>query len=102
MKTAAIDCGADFVYLYAGTGSNTLHAGTGTNTACDGADQGIGRLLEDSQLELLVTKIPWYAHPNEKGRPRWSSNGRKRGRQDNVRPSARSWLCSGHHPGAVT
>ncbi|MFF3531350.1 SGNH/GDSL hydrolase family protein [Streptomyces rubiginosohelvolus] len=61
MKKAAtdIDGGADFVDLYASTGSNT---------ACDGGDRGIGGLLEDSQLELVGTKIPWYAHPNTKGR----------------------------------
>ncbi|MFB8381802.1 SGNH/GDSL hydrolase family protein [Streptomyces rubiginosohelvolus] len=61
MKKAATDAegGADFVDLYASTGSNT---------ACDGANRGIGGLLEDSQLELLGTKIPWYAHPNTKGR----------------------------------
>ncbi|GAA2238797.1 SGNH/GDSL hydrolase family protein [Streptomyces amakusaensis] len=51
--------GADFVDLYARTGGNT---------ACDGADRGIGGLFEDSRLELLGTKIPWYAHPNDKGR----------------------------------
>ncbi|MGW4180490.1 SGNH/GDSL hydrolase family protein [Streptomyces rubiginosohelvolus] len=61
MKKAAADIegGADFVDLYASTGSNT---------ACDGVNRGIGGLLEESQLELLGTKIPWYAHPNEKGR----------------------------------
>ncbi|MEU5403392.1 SGNH/GDSL hydrolase family protein [Streptomyces sp. NPDC005963] len=61
MKKVAADAegGADFVDLYASTGANT---------ACDGADRGIGGLLEDSQLELLGTKIPWYAHPNGKGR----------------------------------
>ncbi|MFJ8230062.1 SGNH/GDSL hydrolase family protein [Streptomyces sp. NPDC094448] len=60
MKKAAagIDGGADFVDLYAGTGGNT---------ACDGADRGIGGLLEDSQLDLGA-KLPWYAHPNDKGR----------------------------------
>ncbi|MFE5244347.1 SGNH/GDSL hydrolase family protein, partial [Streptomyces sp. NPDC056627] len=61
MKKAAADAegGADYVDLYASTGANT---------ACDGADRGIGGLLEESQLELLGTKIPWYAHPNAKGR----------------------------------
>ncbi|MFE5963481.1 SGNH/GDSL hydrolase family protein [Streptomyces rubiginosohelvolus] len=61
MKKAATDAegGADFVDLYASTGSNT---------ACDGANRGIGGLLEGSQLELLGTQIPWYAHPNTKGR----------------------------------
>ncbi|WP_079086267.1 SGNH/GDSL hydrolase family protein [Streptomyces silvensis] len=61
MKKAAADAegGVDFVDLYAVTGGNT---------ACDGDDRGIGGLLEDSQLELLGTKVPWYAHPNAKGR----------------------------------
>lgn len=61
MKKAAADAdgGADFVDLYAHTGGNT---------ACDGADRGIGGLLEDSQLELGDYKLPWYAHPNDKGR----------------------------------
>lgn len=58
MKKAAADNGADFVDLYAHTGSNT---------ACDAANRGIGGLLEDSQVELLG-KLPWYAHPNAKGR----------------------------------
>ncbi|MFF8805599.1 SGNH/GDSL hydrolase family protein [Streptomyces omiyaensis] len=59
MKKAAADDGADFVDLY---------AQTGTNTACDGADRGIGGLLENSKVELLGRAIPWYGHPNEKGR----------------------------------
>ncbi|QXE39284.1 SGNH/GDSL hydrolase family protein [Streptomyces sp. GMY02] len=61
MKKAAADAegGADFVDLY---------ARTGTNTACDGADRGIGGLLEDSQVSLGDYKLPWYAHPNAKGR----------------------------------
>ncbi|MEU3855718.1 hypothetical protein [Streptomyces sp. NPDC029554] len=59
MKKAAADNGADFVDLYANTGSNT---------ACDGANRGIGGLLETSKLEPFGTPIPWYAHPNEKGR----------------------------------
>ncbi|MFI8963928.1 SGNH/GDSL hydrolase family protein [Streptomyces sp. NPDC053493] len=59
MKKVAADDGADYVDLY---------GRTGTNTACDGADRGIGGLLEESKLELLGQKIPWYAHPNEKGR----------------------------------
>ncbi|MFC9426530.1 SGNH/GDSL hydrolase family protein [Streptomyces sp. NPDC056987] len=60
MKKAAADAegGADFVDLYAHTGGST---------ACDGADRGIGGLLEDSQLDLGA-KLPWYAHPNDKGR----------------------------------
>ncbi|MFF8732257.1 SGNH/GDSL hydrolase family protein [Streptomyces sp. NPDC015171] len=58
MKKAAADEGADFVDLYDHTGSNT---------ACDGANRGIGGLLENSKLEL-GQPIPWYAHPNEKGR----------------------------------
>ncbi|MGW5638909.1 SGNH/GDSL hydrolase family protein [Streptomyces sp. NPDC003832] len=59
MKKAATDAegGADFVDLY---------AQTGINTACDGADRGIGGLLEGSQL--FDGQLPWYAHPNEKGR----------------------------------
>ncbi|GHE43893.1 lipase [Streptomyces longispororuber] len=59
MKKTAEDNGADYVNLY---------DRTGTNTACDGANRGIGGLLETSQLDLFGTKIPWYAHPNEKGR----------------------------------
>ncbi|MEU6718052.1 SGNH/GDSL hydrolase family protein [Nonomuraea sp. NPDC046802] len=59
MKKAAADDGADFVDLYDHTASNT---------ACDGANRGIGGLLENSKLELLSQTIPWYAHPNEKGR----------------------------------
>lgn len=59
MKKAAADEGADFVDLYDHTGNNT---------ACDGANRGIGGLLENSKLELLGQPIPWYAHPNEKGR----------------------------------
>ncbi|MFE5397294.1 SGNH/GDSL hydrolase family protein [Streptomyces sp. NPDC056568] len=59
MKKAAADDGADFVDLY---------DHTGTNTACDGADRGIGGLLENSTLDLFGQPIPWYAHPNEKGR----------------------------------
>ncbi|MFE7569587.1 SGNH/GDSL hydrolase family protein [Streptomyces sp. NPDC057539] len=55
---ADIDGGADFVDLYAHTGGNT---------ACDGADRGVGGLLEDSQLDFGA-KLPWYAHPNDKGR----------------------------------
>ncbi|MFE4535302.1 SGNH/GDSL hydrolase family protein [Streptomyces scopuliridis] len=60
MKKAVADAegGADFVDLYAHTGGNT---------ACDGAGRGIGGLLEDSQLDLGA-KLPWYAHPNDKGR----------------------------------
>ncbi|KUN99700.1 esterase [Streptomyces caeruleatus] len=59
MKKAAADEGADFVDLYDQTANNT---------ACDGANRGIGGLLENSKLELLGQPIPWYAHPNEKGR----------------------------------
>ncbi len=58
MKKAAADEGADFVDLY---------DRTGTNTACDGANRGIGGLLENSQLEI-GQPLPWYGHPNEKGR----------------------------------
>ncbi|GHE26420.1 lipase [Streptomyces cellulosae] len=53
-KEAAAAHDADFVDLY---------ARTATNTACDGADRAIGGLLEHSPNHL-----PWYAHPNEKGR----------------------------------
>ncbi|MFC9425792.1 SGNH/GDSL hydrolase family protein [Streptomyces sp. NPDC056987] len=59
MKKAVADAGADFVDLYA-------HASA--NTACDGANRGIGGLLEPSQVELLGRKLPWYLHPNERGR----------------------------------
>ncbi|WP_030360772.1 SGNH/GDSL hydrolase family protein [Streptomyces alboflavus] len=58
MKKAAADDEADFVDLYDRTGNTT---------ACDGANRGIGGLLENSQLEI-GQPIPWYAHPNEKGR----------------------------------
>ncbi|WP_189780003.1 SGNH/GDSL hydrolase family protein [Streptomyces tauricus] len=59
MKKAAADDGADFVDLYDHTGNNT---------ACDGANRGIGGLLETSRLDLFGQSIPWYAHPNDKGR----------------------------------
>ncbi|WP_399096393.1 SGNH/GDSL hydrolase family protein [Streptomyces sp. BBFR2] len=59
MKKAAADDGADFVDLYDHTGNNT---------ACDGADRGIGGLLENSELGLLGQPVPWYAHPNGRGR----------------------------------
>ncbi|KND41605.1 hypothetical protein [Streptomyces stelliscabiei] len=59
MKKVAADDGADFVDLYDHTANNT---------ACDGADRGIGGLLENSKLELLGQPVPWYAHPDEKGR----------------------------------
>ncbi len=59
MKKAAANDGADFVDLYGQTGKNT---------ACDGADRGIGGLLENAKLELGGQALPWYAHPNEKGR----------------------------------
>ncbi|MFF2119378.1 SGNH/GDSL hydrolase family protein [Kitasatospora sp. NPDC058184] len=61
MKKAVADAegGADFVDLYAHTGGNT---------ACDGADRGIGGLLEPSLVKLGDTTLPWYLHPNEKGR----------------------------------
>ncbi|ELP63242.1 SGNH/GDSL hydrolase family protein [Streptomyces turgidiscabies] len=58
MKKAAYDSGADFVDLYDHTGNNT---------ACDGVNRGIGGLLEGSKV-VFGTPIPWYAHPNEKGR----------------------------------
>ncbi|WP_413798318.1 hypothetical protein [Streptomyces iranensis] len=60
MKTAVADAGADFVDLYAHTGSNT---------ACDGVNRGIGGLLENSRIQIGDDqRLPWYAHPNEKGR----------------------------------
>ncbi|MFG1808258.1 hypothetical protein [Streptomyces sp. NPDC049040] len=62
MKKAAADTeggAAGFVDLYAHTGANT---------ACDGADPGIGGLLEDSQIGSEEAKIPGYAHPDTKGR----------------------------------
>lgn len=59
MKQAAADAGAEFVELYGHTWANT---------ACDGAERGIGGLLEDSQVELFGQKLPWYGHPNERGR----------------------------------
>jgi GDSL-like Lipase/Acylhydrolase family len=59
MKKAATDTGSDFVDLYDHTDSNT---------ACDGADRGIGGLLEDSKIDFGGYHIPWYAHPNETGR----------------------------------
>ncbi|MEU0627272.1 SGNH/GDSL hydrolase family protein [Streptomyces sp. NPDC005989] len=61
MKKAVADAegGADFVDLYDHTGGNT---------ACDGADRGIGGLLEGSQVKFGDQALPWYAHPNEKGR----------------------------------
>ncbi|GAA2386403.1 SGNH/GDSL hydrolase family protein [Streptomyces coeruleofuscus] len=59
MKKAAADDGADFVDLYDRTGNNT---------ACDGANRGIGGLLETSKLDLFGQPIPWYGHPNDKGR----------------------------------
>ncbi|MFD7961505.1 SGNH/GDSL hydrolase family protein [Streptomyces zaomyceticus] len=58
-RKAATDAGADFVDLYSVTGSNT---------ACDGADRGIGGLLEPSQVKIGEQPLPWYGHPNEKGR----------------------------------
>ncbi|MFE5919100.1 SGNH/GDSL hydrolase family protein [Streptomyces sp. NPDC056468] len=60
MKKAVADAGADFVDLYTHTGSNT---------ACDGVNRGIGGLLENSQIQIGEDQwLPWYAHPNEKGR----------------------------------
>ncbi|WP_406346618.1 SGNH/GDSL hydrolase family protein [Streptomyces sp. NBC_00648] len=59
MKKAVADAGADFVDLYDQTGSNT---------ACDGRNRGIGGLLENSQIGEGDQRLPWYAHPNEKGR----------------------------------
>ncbi|MGX2995310.1 SGNH/GDSL hydrolase family protein [Streptomyces sp. JNUCC 64] len=61
MRKAAADAegGARFVDLYARTGAAT---------ACDGAERGIGGLLEDSRIRIGDRSLPWYAHPNEKGR----------------------------------
>ncbi len=59
MKKAAADAGADFVDLYDHTGNNT---------ACDGAARGVGGLLENSLLTFGDQPLPWYLHPNEKGR----------------------------------
>ncbi|MFK0237732.1 SGNH/GDSL hydrolase family protein [Streptomyces vinaceus] len=44
-----------------------LYGQTGTHTACDGAQRGIGGLLENSELGIGQS-IPWFAHPNRKGR----------------------------------
>ncbi|MFF2847696.1 hypothetical protein ACFVT5_15475 [Streptomyces sp. NPDC058001] len=60
MKKAVADASADFVDLYAHTDSNT---------ACDGVNRGIGGLLENSQIKIGDDQfLPWYGHPNEKGR----------------------------------
>ncbi|MDH6141653.1 MULTISPECIES: SGNH/GDSL hydrolase family protein [Kitasatospora] len=59
MADSAKEHGARFVDLYAATGSNT---------ACDGGDRGIGGLLEPSQLKIGEKLLPWYAHPNPRGR----------------------------------
>lgn len=59
MKQAAADAGAEFVELYGHTWANT---------ACDGAERGIGGLLEESEVELFGQELPWYGHPNERGR----------------------------------
>ncbi|MFE7113545.1 hypothetical protein ACFU98_46010 [Streptomyces sp. NPDC057575] len=61
MKKAAANArgDADFVAPYAHTGSNT---------ACDGADRGVGGLLENSQVGTDDWRLPWYGHPNDKGR----------------------------------
>ena len=59
MATTAAEHGARFVDLYAATANNT---------ACDGAERGIGGLLEPSQVTLGETALPWYAHPNPHGR----------------------------------
>ncbi|MFF2073389.1 SGNH/GDSL hydrolase family protein [Kitasatospora sp. NPDC058162] len=59
MRKSAVDADAGFADLYPHTGSNT---------ACDGANRGIGGLLEPSQLKFGDTTLPWYAHPNDKGR----------------------------------
>ncbi|QFZ18676.1 SGNH/GDSL hydrolase family protein [Saccharothrix syringae] len=59
MRTKADENGAVFVDLYAATDDNT---------ACDGADRGIGGLFENSQLQVFGTTLPWYLHPNTRGR----------------------------------
>ncbi|MEU4029183.1 SGNH/GDSL hydrolase family protein [Streptomyces anulatus] len=61
MKMAVADAETNAAFV-------DLYSVTGANTACDGADRGIGGLLETSQAELFGTKLPWYAHPNIKGR----------------------------------
>lgn len=59
MADAAKTAGVRFVDLY---------AATGTDTACDGDTRGIGGLFEPSQVTLGDTALPWYAHPNPRGR----------------------------------
>ena len=59
MRTQAAEAAAEFVDLYAATDDST---------ACDGADRGIGGLFEESQVELSGTTLPWYLHPNTRGR----------------------------------
>ncbi|BAJ32798.1 MULTISPECIES: SGNH/GDSL hydrolase family protein [Kitasatospora] len=45
-----------------------LYDRTGDSTACAGPDRGVGGLLEDSELGPDGRRIPWYVHPNERGR----------------------------------
>jgi hypothetical protein len=59
MAVSAEEHGARFVDMYAATGGNT---------ACDGGGRGIGGLLEPSQLTIDGKALPWYAHPNPRGR----------------------------------
>ncbi|MFI6026599.1 hypothetical protein [Amycolatopsis magusensis] len=59
MRTRAAEAGGTFVDLYTVTGGNT---------ACDGADRGIGGLFEGSQVEFGDDALPWYLHPNTRGR----------------------------------
>ncbi|MDI5978230.1 SGNH/GDSL hydrolase family protein [Amycolatopsis magusensis] len=59
MRTQAEQGGAEFVDLYAVTGGNT---------ACDGNDRGIGGLFENSQIEFFGGTLPWFLHPNTRGR----------------------------------
>jgi hypothetical protein len=59
MRRKAEEHGETFVDLYRATGGNT---------ACDGSQRGIGGLLENSDYGTAVLRVPWYAHPNPKGR----------------------------------
>ncbi|WP_141982596.1 SGNH/GDSL hydrolase family protein [Saccharothrix saharensis] len=59
MRAKAAEYDATFVDLYAVTGHNT---------ACDGDDRGIGGLFEQSQVDFFAQPLPWYLHPNTRGR----------------------------------
>jgi hypothetical protein len=59
MRRKAREYGDTFVDLY---------GATGRNTACDGARRGIGGLLEESQYSTAALRVPWFAHPNLRGR----------------------------------